>query len=345
MKKNVSVLLSMAISSVCFAGEAVSGPNGDVGFSAGNMDGSNGRNFMGSFSVPVGSNFGLQVDALFTDVSARDFYGMGAHLFWRDSEKGLIGLTGGEVRENDTLDSWEGGVESEYYLGRVTLGAQGGIANIDYNCGSLPFIETDETDYYASTKVGFYPIDDLCLSLSYTRVFDNGLVQAQVEYQTPLDGVSLFTDLAQGDNNYDHALVGLRYYFGKEKSLILRHRQDDPPNVLNSILYNIGTYGAEFNRQAEEYIADHFGTGGSGGGATFGCLTINGNLGVDDLVIDGGSFVGLDDLGVDWDSLINGGSVIDWGSVINGGSFGLDDWGYCVFPGRLPGDSVVIGGP
>jgi hypothetical protein len=284
MKKTATVLLSMAVTGVCFAGDAVSGINGDAGVSVGSMNGDAGKNLTGSFSVPLGTNFGFQADTLYTDVSQRDFYGLGAHLFWRDSEKGLLGLTAGGIRENDTLDSWAGGAEGEYYLRKFTFGAQGGIANIDYKGGPLPFIETDETDYYASTKVGFYPIDNLCLSLSYTRVFDNGLVQAQAEYQTPLDGVSLFTDLAQGDNDYDHALVGLRYYFGKQKSLILRHRQDDPPNVLNSILYNIGTYGAEVNRKGEEYDAAHSttdsgGSSGSGDGGSYGALTYNGILG------------------------------------------------------------------
>jgi len=60
-------------------------------------------------------------------------------------------------------------------------------------------------------------------------------------------------------------LVGLRYYFGQEKSLKLRHRQDDPPNILYTIQSQIGIYGAEFNQRAGEYNAEH-GTGGSDGG-------------------------------------------------------------------------------
>lgn len=271
MKKRFVILLLVAIREVCAAGGAVSGPNGKVDVAGGSMDGNAGRNLAGSFSIPLGTNFGFQVDALYTDVSQRDFYGMGAHLFWRDSEKGLLGLTGGGIRENDVMDSWTGGVEGEYYLEKITFGARSGIANIDYNMGPLPFIETDETDYYVSAEVGFYPVDNLLLSLSCTRVFDNGVVQGQVEYQTPLNGVSLFADIAQGDNNYDHALIGLRCYFGKAKSLKLRHRQDDPPNILNSIMYNVGTYGAEFNREGAEYDAAN-GTSGSGGG-DYGCVT------------------------------------------------------------------------
>lgn len=262
MKKSLVCLLSMAIRGVCFAGDAVSGMNGEAGVSAGSMNGFAGKNVMGSFSVPLGTNFGFQADALYTDVSHDEFYGMGAHLFWRDSEKGLLGFTAGGIHE-ESVDTYAGGVEGESYLGNFTLGAQGGVARIDYHVGAVPYIDTDKTDYYATAKVGFYPIDNLLLSLSCTRVFDNMLALGMIEYQTPLNGVSLFADLAQGDNNYDHALVGVRYYFGTQKSLKLRHRQDDPPNVLNSILYNIGTYGAEANHKGSEYYAT---SGGSGGG-------------------------------------------------------------------------------
>lgn len=266
MKKKSVVLLSMVICGGCFAGTAVSGMNGKVGVSTGSMDSDTGKNVMGSFSAPLGTNFGFQVDALYTDVAERDFYGLGAHLFWRDSDKGLLGITAGGVRENDVLDSWAVGTEGEYYLDKITVGAQAGVANIDYKGGSAPFISTDETDFYATAEVGFYPVDNVLVSLTYTRAFNNNLTQGQIEYQTPINGVSLFADVAQGDNDYDHALVGLRYYFGSDKSLKLRHRQDDPPNVLNAVLYNIGTYGSEFNRNAEKYVETHNGGAGAGGG-------------------------------------------------------------------------------
>jgi len=273
MKKRLMIFF-LLLGAACYAGEAVSGPNGKVGVSVGSMDGNTGKNLTGSFTVPLGTNFGFQLDALYTDVSERDFYGMGAHLFWRDSEKGLFGLTAGGIRENDILDSWATGVEGEYYLGNVTLGAQGGVATLDYKGGSSSFIETDETDYYASAEIGFYPMDDLLLSLSYNRVLDNGMVQGQIEYQTPVNGVSFFADIAQGENRYDHALVGLRYYFGKKKNLKLRHRQDDPPNVLISILNTIGSYGAEFNRKGKEYNKSHKTTNSSEGSYGFRLIEI-----------------------------------------------------------------------
>ena len=42
----------------------------------------------------------------------------------------------------------------------------------------------------------------------------------------------MFANASTGDNDYNHAIGGIRYYFGKQKSLIERHRKDDPPNLL-----------------------------------------------------------------------------------------------------------------
>jgi hypothetical protein len=259
-------LLMLAVGSGCYAGEAVSGLNGKAAVSSGSLDGNSGNIFEGSFAFPLGKNFGFQADTFYMDVSERDFYGAGAHLFWRDSEKGLLGITAAGIRENEVLDSWAGGFEGEYYLNHFTLFAQTGMINIDYAVGPLPFIETDATGYYAIVGAGFYPVDNLCLSCSYTHVFDNGLFQGEIEWQTPMNGLSLFARLARGDNDYDHALAGVRYYFGKQKSLKLRHREDDPPNVLNSMMTHIGTYGAEFNRKADEFFAGNNIPAGSGGG-------------------------------------------------------------------------------
>jgi len=89
------------------------------------------------------------------------------------------------------------------------------------------------------------------------------MVQGWIEYQTPLSGISLFADIAKGENHYDHARVGLRCYFGKGKSLKVRHRQDDPPNILHSVLNNIGSYEAEFNCNATEYDAVGYGISGN----------------------------------------------------------------------------------
>ena len=75
-----------------------------------------------------------------------------------------------------------------------------------------------------------------------------------------MSGLSCFAELAAGDHGYDHALFGITCYFGGNKSLIQRHREDDPPNLLRRALYTIGTYGAQFNHDAERYVTAHAGS-------------------------------------------------------------------------------------
>lgn len=263
VKLFLSVLMTGVVGATAWAGDAVSGINGKLGYLAGDMDGNRGNNVEGSISLPVGRQYGVQVDALYSDVSGRDFYGLGSHLFWRNSTNGLLGITCGAVRENDLLDSWAGGVEGEYYLGKFTFGSQMGLANINYQGGPLPFIETDKTDFYVSGSVGYYPMDNLLLSFSYTQSMDNGMGRFQVEHQTHFPGVCVYGDVAVGEYDYSHTMIGVRYYFGKKKNLILRHREDDPNNYLKNMLYTIGSYGAEFNSNANRYVA----SGGSGGGS------------------------------------------------------------------------------
>ena len=62
-----------------------------------------------------------------------------------------------------------------------------------------------------------------------------GWYGGRVEYQPALDalpGLSFFADVADGEKSYDHAVAGIRFYFGTNKSLIKRHREDDPANSL-----------------------------------------------------------------------------------------------------------------
>ena len=45
--------------------------------------------------------------------------------------------------------------------------------------------------------------------------------------------VTLFADAAIGTSDYDHAIGGIRFYFGAGgKSLKARHREDDPVNLM-----------------------------------------------------------------------------------------------------------------
>ncbi len=257
-----SAVVLLAGNSAALAGEAVDGINGKADITGGSMNSHWGENLNASLTLPVAPHLGLQTDGLFTRVGAENFGGGGLHLFWRDSDKGLIGLTAGGIK-GELLYGFQGGLEAEYYLKQFTFAVNLGAATIQYN-NTAPFIDTHPTDVYATASLSYYPVDNLMVQGAYSRLFGNNLGELLLEYQTPVRGLSLFSELAKGDNGYDHALFGLRYYFGKDKSLIQRHREDDPPGLLQRALTGIGLYGAKYNRLMHAYTP-----GGSGNGYGF----------------------------------------------------------------------------
>ena len=109
------------------------------------------------------------------------------------------------------------------------------------------------------------------LAGSYVYVFDDSLILGELEYQTPIDGLTFFAEFADGENDYGHALFGVQFYLGKSKSLIRRHREDDPPSIVQRALYAVGTYGAEYNKKGNEYVESQGGEYDS----SYGSLTID----------------------------------------------------------------------
>ena len=262
---------------------AVSGFNGKLDYAGGEMNSFAGHNFDASIAFPVTHQFGFQADGLYSRISNLDFYGGAGHLFWRDPSVGLVGLTGGYLYRNGFggVDTFQVGAEGEYYLNRFTFGAFAGVGQINY-ANPAPFIDTNPTRFVGSVSAGYYPMNNLLVSASYTTAFNDNLIKGNLEYQTPINGLALTAEAALGNNGYDHLLFGIRYYFGGKKSLRDRHRQDDPPGLMPQILHGLGLYGAEFNHKENAYILAHPGTGGSGGsgGETGGSGGSGGDYGV-----------------------------------------------------------------
>ncbi|MDE3066184.1 MAG: hypothetical protein KGJ60_01390 [Verrucomicrobiota bacterium] len=268
-------ILSFAMSGVSLAQTppAVSGLNGKFDYAGGMMNSFAGHNFDASLGLPVAHQFGFQADGLYSRISNLDFYGGAGHLFWRDPNIGLLGLTGGYLNRNgsDAVNTFQAGVEGAYYLKRFTFGAFAGVGQIKY-ANPAPFINTHPTRFVGTVSAGFYPIDDLLVSASYMTAFRNNLVEGALEFQTPIRGLALTGEAALGDHGYDHLLFGIRYYFGAKKSLRARHRQDDPPGLMHQILYGLGLYGAEFGRKENAYLSANPGSGSSEGGG-YGVIT------------------------------------------------------------------------
>lgn len=235
---------------------AVSEINGNVDYAGGNMNSAEGHNFSGRLTLPISQQFGFQADALYSRISDLNFYGGAGHLFWRNPDHGLLGLTGGYLYRDgaDSVDTFQAGAEGELYWRQFTFGFFGGLGSIDYQY-SAPFIDTNPTRFVGRVSADYYPLENLRIGASFTSAFKDYFGKAEAEYQLPIQGLALTAEAALGNHGYDHWLLGVRYYFGGKKSLRDRQRQDDPPSLMPQMLHSLGVYGAEFNRKMNTYLA------------------------------------------------------------------------------------------
>ena len=210
------------------ANDAVSVTNFKVDGLYGNFDGESGKAFAGTVTFPVGMSYGIQIDGLGGEVNPDEVYGVGAHAFWRDSNVGLLGLTGSSSAAYD-YETQRVGIEGEYYVNRGTLSAY-----LGHQAGDV------DTSGYAGFVAGYYVNDDLLCSAGLQQSDGFFICNIGTEYQTSMPGLTVYANLAMGEDDYEHVYFGLRYYFGAEnKTLIRRHREDDPMNNIMTTLWTI----------------------------------------------------------------------------------------------------------
>lgn len=171
----------------------------------------------GSISTPLGRRFGLQIDGLSASSHNAFFGGGGAQLFWRDPATGLFGPMAAVVGGGGARAGLYGG-EAELYAGLFTLGARAGYRDAHSSSGG----------FYLGTLT-VYPMPDLALSIEGGQIVGQAIGQGTIELQPGLlHNVSLFAEGAAGELGYYRATAGIRIYFGADKLLIRRHREDDP---------------------------------------------------------------------------------------------------------------------
>ena len=201
---------------------------------------------IGTLTVPLGHAFGAQVDLGSGAIGNRPRGEASTHLFWRDPDKGMIGVLGSGMLLGSKVGRgvWTAAGEFEAFLDRFTartvIGMQGSSAytanlsrrQIKAYGGRQAFITPDY--FHDLTEVTFYPIDDLALSAGHIYSFGRNAVTGEVEYMLPQFrggniAPSVFVSGAYGWNASSNIMAGLRVYFGNhDKSLIRRHREDDP---------------------------------------------------------------------------------------------------------------------
>lgn len=202
---------------------AVSGFNGKVqaigGYSENDSeDGGALISGLGSLSMPLGCDFGFQADVGVIDELDRTTYGGAAHLFTRNPDSYLLGVTGGYFDAGDA-NIWAVGPEAELYFGQFSLEGWGGYVDLD-----------GDSDGFAIVDAAFYATDDFRLSVGGSIIGDQEFLRAGMEYQFA-DSMTLSFGGKIGEDEYYNVTGGLSFYFGGgEKSLIRRHREDDPRN-------------------------------------------------------------------------------------------------------------------
>jgi hypothetical protein len=182
----------------------------------------------GSLSLPVSNTIGIQGDFTLGSTGGLVTGGAALHVFTRDPSRYLLGVTGGGVATANA-NLWAIGPEAELYAGRFSLEAWGGVATANFSSPS----STSSGGFFIG-DLAYYPTDDWRLSVGVSSVLGDTKLRLGTEYlfhntQMPL---SLTADARLGSSG-SVVTVGLKGYFGgndSNKSLINRHRQDDPHN-------------------------------------------------------------------------------------------------------------------
>lgn len=215
---------------------AVSSPNGKIAAGGGGYDDIGFGFIEGSFSVPLNHSWGLQIDGIAGNSDNDGIFGGGGHLFWRNPHSGLLGIYGGILSvetESDDYTHHAVGLEAQAYMNQISLegivGHEGG--------------DNVEDGLFAIGNIAVYPTDDVRLYGGVRYIQEDFLGAGGIEMQLSSLGLgSGFTVFGEGrlhDDDRWQAWGGVRIYFGQEKSLKRRHREDDPVNPAKEFLFDI----------------------------------------------------------------------------------------------------------
>jgi hypothetical protein len=234
----------------------VDGLNAKVSF-GGLVDGNEGYGASGAVTVPLGHRFGLQIDAAAAEfnnslVGNVPSYSFATHAFWRDPSKGLLGFYG-DYNHLDTLGGlnfYRLGAEAALYRNRITID---GIAGVQH--GTLI-----GSEFFDRARFSYYPTDNLQLNIGHAYSYDEHSLQYGLEWAFANPGrtaSSLFAAGGVSDDGDHAAVIGVRLYLGqKKKTLIRRHREDDPPVFIT--IQDNGTYTFIFGRTSNRNVAPNF---------------------------------------------------------------------------------------
>lgn len=217
--------------------QAVDGINGKVAGLGGSFANKGVAGALGSLSMPLGCEFGVQFDATGGTFDKRFTGAAAGHLFWRDPAKALFGVYG-------SYTYWDqvGGVkiahigpEAEFYLGKWTVkgivGAEFGNTASGLVDGVTQTYEI-KTRFFDQVDLSYYLTDNFKTFVGHRYLGGKHALALGGEYGIATGNgsmVSLFAEGRVGQDSFHGVWGGLRYYFGQhDKSLMRRHREDDP---------------------------------------------------------------------------------------------------------------------
>jgi hypothetical protein len=210
----------------------------------------------GAVTIPVGAQYGIQIDGTAGAFDERFFGAIAGHFFWRDPSRGLLGLYG-------SFTHWDqfGGVrvgqiagEGEAYFGPFTVQ---GLAGVEFGnsasqitsvtSGLTTTTITDTYDihtrFFDKVNLAYYLNDNLKVFVGHRYLGGKNALALGGELAWRVNGplmASAFIEGRIGENNFDGVWGGLRFYWGQQdKPLIARHRQNDPPIYLLGTLFTI----------------------------------------------------------------------------------------------------------
>jgi hypothetical protein len=245
---------------------AVDGINGKIdGYGGGGSHASGLYGGNGSLSLPLGQQYGLQIDAGAGSLRNSATAHAGGHLFWRDPATGLIGAYGSYAHWNGVggafLPRADVGIgrfaaEAEYYWDRWTFSGLAGYETVHVNRPFVPGLPAFSIPnrFFDSIAASYYVTDNFKLSIGHLYTVGRNALTLRGEYGLPLGGGRMATLFAEGASGGGVSIVraGLRVYFGqRDKTLIDRHRQDDPDDFVFGYFFATALLGKDLEAERE----------------------------------------------------------------------------------------------
>jgi hypothetical protein len=233
----------------------------------------------GSFSAPISAGFGVQVDGQY-ERSAYSIFGtdlkkntgeVAGHMFWRDSNRGLIGVIGQASSTETSFGLLSDrryfiGAEGQYYLGNVTLYGQAAYQNANFGFPSFGFSNGIKADgFVGAAQLRYFITPDLMIAAKggYENVSTSDLGGISLRHSAWLAGGKIenrfygtpFSVFAEADyragdfnqlsgkENETRAQVGVKLNFGSN-TLIERDRAGASLDPIRSLKAIVPFFGA-----------------------------------------------------------------------------------------------------